>query len=118
MVGWGLQSHFHVQPNFSDEVVLCCRWGCDNSDSRGTNYSTVSTSILPNIRVSGLALKIFASVEGRTRGKGKPLNLSLFLRILKRAKKNWSEGPNYPFFGWSRVPPSPILGSSRYMQDD
>ena len=22
--GWGLQSHFHVQPNYSVEVVLCC----------------------------------------------------------------------------------------------
>ena len=30
----GLHSHFHVQPNYSVEVVLlvvlCCRWGCDN----------------------------------------------------------------------------------------
>ena len=24
VVGWGLQSHFHVQPNYSVEVVLCC----------------------------------------------------------------------------------------------
>ena len=23
-VGWGLQSHFHVQPNHYDEVVLRC----------------------------------------------------------------------------------------------
>ena len=22
--GWGLHSHFHVQPNYSVEVVLCC----------------------------------------------------------------------------------------------
>ena len=22
--GWGLQSHFRVQPNFCVEVVLCC----------------------------------------------------------------------------------------------
>ena len=33
-MGWGLQGHFHVQPNYSVEVVLlvvlCCRWGCDN----------------------------------------------------------------------------------------
>ena len=28
--GWGLHSHFRVQPNYSVEVVLCCRWGCDN----------------------------------------------------------------------------------------
>ena len=31
---WGLHSHFHVQPNYSVEVVLlvvlCCCWGCDN----------------------------------------------------------------------------------------
>ena len=31
---WGFQSHFHVQLNYSVEVVflvvLCCRWGCDN----------------------------------------------------------------------------------------
>ena len=26
----GLQSHFHVQPSCSVEVVLRCRWGCDN----------------------------------------------------------------------------------------
>ena len=26
----GVQSHFHVQLNYSVEVVLCCRWGCDN----------------------------------------------------------------------------------------
>ena len=33
-VGWvGLQSHFHVQRNCSVEVevVLHCRWGCDNN---------------------------------------------------------------------------------------
>ena len=34
-VGWlewgGFHSHFHVQPNYSIEIVLCCRWGCDNS---------------------------------------------------------------------------------------
>ena len=28
--GWGLHSHFHVQPNYSVEVVLCCSLGCDN----------------------------------------------------------------------------------------
>ena len=29
--GWGgVQSHFRVQPNYSVEVVLYCRWGCDN----------------------------------------------------------------------------------------
>ena len=37
--GWGLQSHFHVQPNYSVEVVLlvvlCCRWGCDNLKEEG-----------------------------------------------------------------------------------
>ena len=36
MGGWwvvGVQSHFHVQPNYSVEVVLCCRWGCDNNNS-------------------------------------------------------------------------------------
>ena len=22
--GWGLHSHFHVQPNYSVEVMLCC----------------------------------------------------------------------------------------------
>ena len=31
---WGLQSHFHVQPNYSVKVVLlvvlCCCWSCDN----------------------------------------------------------------------------------------
>ena len=36
---WGLQSHFHVQPNYSVEVVLlvvlCCRWGCDNRFCQG-----------------------------------------------------------------------------------
>ena len=39
VVGWGLQSPFHVQPNcsFEVEVVLRCRWGSDNSVfSRGT----------------------------------------------------------------------------------
>ena len=25
----GVHSHFHIQPNYSVEVVLCCRWGCD-----------------------------------------------------------------------------------------
>ena len=24
VVGWGLQTHFHVQPKFCVEVVLCC----------------------------------------------------------------------------------------------
>ena len=24
VVGWGLHSHFCVQPNYSVEVVLCC----------------------------------------------------------------------------------------------
>ena len=24
VVGWGLHSHFHVQPNNCVEVVLCC----------------------------------------------------------------------------------------------
>ena len=28
--GSGAQAHFHVQPNYSVEVVLCCSWGCDN----------------------------------------------------------------------------------------
>ena len=33
MVGWGgVHSHFHVQPYCSVEVVLCCRWGCDNNN--------------------------------------------------------------------------------------
>ena len=35
--GWGgLQSHFHVQPNCSVEVevVLRCRWGCDNKTEK------------------------------------------------------------------------------------
>ena len=27
-VGWG--GHFHIQTNYSVEVVLCCCWGCDN----------------------------------------------------------------------------------------
>ena len=33
--GWSLQSHFYVQPNCSVEVevVLRCRWGCDNIHS-------------------------------------------------------------------------------------
>ena len=26
----GMHSHFHVQPNYSVEVVLCCRCGYDN----------------------------------------------------------------------------------------
>ena len=30
VVGWGVQSYFHVQPNFCVEVVLCYSWGCDN----------------------------------------------------------------------------------------
>ena len=32
VVGWGLHSHFRVQPNYSIEVVfaLYSRWGCDN----------------------------------------------------------------------------------------
>ena len=29
-VGWVLHSNFHVQPNYSVEVVLCCHWGCGN----------------------------------------------------------------------------------------
>ena len=30
-VRWFAQhSHFHVQPNYSVEVVLCWGWGCDN----------------------------------------------------------------------------------------
>ena len=33
--GWGLQNHFRVQPNGSIEVevVLHCRWGCDNNNN-------------------------------------------------------------------------------------
>ena len=27
----GVHGHFHVQPNYSVEVVLCCRWGCVNN---------------------------------------------------------------------------------------
>ena len=27
-MGW--DGHFHIQPNYSVEVVLCCCWGCDN----------------------------------------------------------------------------------------
>ena len=68
---WGLHSPFCVQPIYSVEIWLCFRLGCDNSGSRETNFSRVSTSILPNMRVSGLALKIFALVEGRTQGEGK-----------------------------------------------
>ena len=34
-VGLGLHSHFHVQPNYSVEVVLCsvlcCSWGFDKN---------------------------------------------------------------------------------------
>ena len=30
MVGWRLHSNFRVQPNYSADVLLCCRWGCDN----------------------------------------------------------------------------------------
>ena len=29
-VGSGLHSHFHVQPNYSVDVVLGSHWGCDN----------------------------------------------------------------------------------------
>ena len=35
MVGWGLHCHFHVQPNYSVKVVLCCHWDCDNINARG-----------------------------------------------------------------------------------
>ena len=40
--GWwgGVHSHFHVQPNDSVEVVLCCRWECDNKDE-ADNYFNV-----------------------------------------------------------------------------
>ena len=38
MVGWGLHSHFHVQPNYCVEVVLCYRWGCDNEASKPDNF--------------------------------------------------------------------------------
>ena len=41
-VGWwggvvwlgGMYSHFHVQPNYSMDVVLCLGWGCDNTGSK------------------------------------------------------------------------------------
>ena len=31
-VGWGMPSHFRVQPIYDVDVVivLCCCWGCDN----------------------------------------------------------------------------------------
>ena len=29
--GWSLHSHFRIQPNYSVEVVLCCRCGCDKN---------------------------------------------------------------------------------------
>ena len=36
VAGWGggLHSHFHIQPNYSGEVALCCRWVCDNNISQ------------------------------------------------------------------------------------
>ena len=44
VVVWGgLQSHFHVQPNCSVEVevVLRCRWGCDNNISPTENDADI-----------------------------------------------------------------------------
>ena len=32
--GGGLHSHFRVQPNYSVEVVVICRGGCDNNGAR------------------------------------------------------------------------------------
>ena len=30
--GGGMHCHSHVQPNYSVEVVLCCRWSRDNNE--------------------------------------------------------------------------------------
>ena len=39
-----MHSHFHAQPNYSVEVVLCCRWGYDNYKCfKGS--STIHTSV-------------------------------------------------------------------------
>ena len=45
MGGWGLHSHFHVQPNCSVEVevVLRCRWGCDNENNKDNEVCDEST---------------------------------------------------------------------------
>ena len=37
---WGFLSHFHVQFNYSVEVVLCCRKGCDENITRRRGLST------------------------------------------------------------------------------
>ena len=40
----GVQSHFLVQPNYSVEVVLCCRWGCDKTSWIEISFSQTSTN--------------------------------------------------------------------------
>ena len=39
----GVHSHFPVQPNYSVEVVLCCRWGCDKTTSKSKIYGTAES---------------------------------------------------------------------------
>ena len=55
--GCGLQSHFHVQPNYSVEVVLlvvlCWRWGCDNRSNGSKTRAFLSVTSELNVEGGG-----------------------------------------------------------------
>ena len=44
-MGLGLYSHFRVQPNYSVEVVLHCRWGCDKNSNGVALYRVTQNKV-------------------------------------------------------------------------
>ena len=83
MGDWGgLQSHFHVQPNCSVEVVLCCRWGCENNDKDKNPHLNLlemnSTSGIWN-KEKGLG-RMDTGQSSRDKGYGIRPKLSLTLK--------------------------------------
>ena len=76
--GWGLQSQFHVQPNYSVEVVLlvvlCCRWGCANNKKGGLFYGSriFRDGVVSEYRDSGNT-----AVSGSTYHGNEPKNIQI-----------------------------------------
>ena len=63
----GVQSHVYVQPNYSVEVVLCCRWGCDNCSAFVATILQVTFQLSMNVgqfTQSQLHWLIFVKISG------------------------------------------------------
>ena len=76
--GWGLHSHFRVQPNYSVDVVLCCCWGCDNFKPKiiikPNSENSISLSNSTKLRDFGFQLDQFLA--------SLPPHLSCFARAV------------------------------------